>query len=651
MSRMYWPTRMSALPPNTYPLVPILPLPPSSGQCYNLTMPVDFNRRFFRSVTFIMLVSTAAWAALGLGAFYFYTHKSLPQTKGTARTAGLTAPGVIVRDKFGIPHCYAENQNDLFYLAGYAQAQDRLFQMDLLRRTAAGRMAEWKGEQALGQDRLARAIGFARLAKEQYQKLPPESRAVLDAFAEGINAYALSGAQSLPIEYEPLRAKFETWKPEDALTVLLLSQCAFVQEMLVGSTIYPQDIGKYRFTQLPVSPDPDDFSELMRNIPSFQQQTEYKPMYYQLRRSDLSLPSPHYLMTLSGSGIEVSGLAFPGFPIILSGISKYGTFSASPMLKSDAGDPVGPLVGFFQIGLTSYIEFWSITRFPLRPAGNDHPVVGGKNSIFDTLIRPFRDPILWNLASMLSPIIAAHVSDEAINRAWIQVKDWDGEMAIDLTAPLIYSETMRQAMIMKYQDEDGTSPTPVFLNSVQEKFWESLAHPDPQNFFDNPNTPTIETRNDFLLAAFRRAIANLESQYGPRMTQWKWGRAHVLKLRHPLGDEYLKGALKYFKLARPSPPMPGGRDTIWNGYYNWSGDYAMTAGTSLVLVMDLARPDELCVAYAGGQSGQPFSPHYVDLLQYWLAGECVPVALDRKSVEAGAESVLRLLPRSGKSVE
>ena len=75
----------------------------------------------------------------------------------------------------------------------------------------------------------------------------------------------------------------------------------------------------------------------------------------------------------------------------------------------------------------------------------------------------------------------------------------------------------------------------------------------------------------------------------------------------------------------------------------------MTAGTSLVLVTDMSRPDELCVSYAGGQSGQPFSPHYVDLLQYWLAGECLPVALDRKSVEAGAESVLKLLPREGMS--
>ncbi|HEU4760204.1 MAG TPA: penicillin acylase family protein, partial [Dehalococcoidia bacterium] len=128
---------------------------------------------------------------------------------------GLRGRVEIIRDRWGVPHIYADNLRDLFFGNGYAQAQDRLWQMEFNRRLASGRLSEVLGPGALEVDRLMRRIGFRRAAERDWSEAEADERAVTEAFAAGVNACIEGGA--LPIEFTVLRFRPEPWSPVDTL--------------------------------------------------------------------------------------------------------------------------------------------------------------------------------------------------------------------------------------------------------------------------------------------------------------------------------------------------------------------------------------------------------------------------------------------------
>ena len=129
----------------------------------------------------------------------------------------------IRRDERGIPYIEAQNDEDLYFGQGYAQAADRLSQMDFFRRTARGELAEVVGTLAVDQDKLHRTYGVSQAAEAEYASASPRSRALLEAYARGVNAYASSlDAKSRPPEFQILNYEFRPWTPQDSLAVIKL---------------------------------------------------------------------------------------------------------------------------------------------------------------------------------------------------------------------------------------------------------------------------------------------------------------------------------------------------------------------------------------------------------------------------------------------
>ncbi len=126
----------------------------------------------------------------------------------------------IQRDASGLAHVYAENESDLFVGYGYAMAQDRLFQMDYLRRRALGRLAEVLGPEAFDYDLLVRTVGLHRIAEEETERLPAETAASYEAFAAGVNAFIEECRDRLPIEFDLLDYRPEPWRPLDSIALL-----------------------------------------------------------------------------------------------------------------------------------------------------------------------------------------------------------------------------------------------------------------------------------------------------------------------------------------------------------------------------------------------------------------------------------------------
>ena len=170
--------------------------------------------RLLASIVSLLVVAAAAAG----GWFYSRVRASLPRLDGPVSLAGLAAPVTIERDALGVPTVRGQNRPDLARALGWLHAQDRFFQMDLLRRRAAGELAELFGKAALPFDRATRMHGFRKLAQTVVAQASPTERALLEAYAAGANA-GLAALAEQPFEYLVLRTPPQPWRPEDSLLV------------------------------------------------------------------------------------------------------------------------------------------------------------------------------------------------------------------------------------------------------------------------------------------------------------------------------------------------------------------------------------------------------------------------------------------------
>jgi len=164
-----------------------------------------------------VLAALVAALLLGAGGSYLWLTTALPQTNGRIVVAGLAAPVEIRRDDAGIVTIRAQGETDAYFALGFAHAQDRLFQMDLMRRVGAGRVSEIVGGEAVGVDRAMRVLGLYRLAEANFPLLPPAVRRALQAYADGVNAYLAWHDGAWPPEFYLLRYRPEPWRPADSL--------------------------------------------------------------------------------------------------------------------------------------------------------------------------------------------------------------------------------------------------------------------------------------------------------------------------------------------------------------------------------------------------------------------------------------------------
>jgi len=162
-----------------------------------------------------------------VGWFCLHAHRALPQTDGHVRVEGLAAPAVVIRDAQGVPHIRASNLHDLMFAQGYVTAQDRLWQMDTLRRAAFGDLSEIIGPRMLEHDREQRFLLFRSTSERAWNALPPATRDYFQAYAAGVNAFIASHGSHLPVEFRLLRYAPRPWTPNDSLGLGL-----FLHQML-----------------------------------------------------------------------------------------------------------------------------------------------------------------------------------------------------------------------------------------------------------------------------------------------------------------------------------------------------------------------------------------------------------------------------------
>lgn len=166
---------------------------------------------FWLALTFVVLVACV------VGYAYFIARSALPQLDGSLPVKGLSAAVRVTRDGHGVPAIEAATLEDLFFAQGYVTAQDRLWQMDIMRRVGGGELSEILGEDTLKIDREQRILGLRAAATKSLQMASPRDRSYFDAYARGVNAFIEAHGSVLPIEFHILKYRPKPWQPEDSI--------------------------------------------------------------------------------------------------------------------------------------------------------------------------------------------------------------------------------------------------------------------------------------------------------------------------------------------------------------------------------------------------------------------------------------------------
>jgi penicillin amidase len=168
--------------------------------------------------TLLATVGHAQNTAPAPGDLKTLARQSLSQLDGTLRVAGLREPVDVIRDRWGVPHIYARNVDDLFFAQGYVMGQDRLWQMEMWRRQREGRLAEILGPSVVDRDRQTRLLMYrGPFDDREWTSYHPEGKRIFTAFANGLNAYITQNTGNLPVEFKLTGIKPSTWTAETLL--------------------------------------------------------------------------------------------------------------------------------------------------------------------------------------------------------------------------------------------------------------------------------------------------------------------------------------------------------------------------------------------------------------------------------------------------
>lgn len=279
---------------------------------------------------------------------------AFPEASGTVAVEGLGALVSIRRDERGIPHVEAEGEEDAFFGLGFVHAQDRLAQMLWLVRLARGRSAEVIGPAGLPADRVARTLDLGGLASAELARLDDAPRALVEAYARGVNAHirrVRDGQAGAPVALLDMPGPIEDWQPADSLAVLKLYSwglsAAFDASLVLNDLIERLGgLGARRFfPQSPRRPGSDSSSSVMAGAPRplltdpLRAATRLQgraigssawvigggrtengsPILVADAHLETTAPSLFYAAHFRGGGLDVAGATIPGIPVVWSG--------------------------------------------------------------------------------------------------------------------------------------------------------------------------------------------------------------------------------------------------------------------------------------------------------------------------------------------
>jgi penicillin amidase len=312
---------------------------------------------FLGVVVGCMLLAVVAIVLVGGSLF---VRRTFPTIDGAVQVPGLSSTVEVYRDRWGVPHIYAQNVEDLFFAQGYVTAQDRLWHMEFNRRVGSGTLSEVLGEATLDTDRFIRTLGWRRVAEEEADNLSGEALTMLEAYSAGVNAFIDGHRGNLPLEFTILGFEPVPWTPADSIVWAKVMAWDlggnWEAELLRAKLI--EAVGEERAAEL-APPYPDDaplivppelggYSDLhIEGLLALDAELEGllgsggpgvgsnnwvvdgsksatgQPLLANDTHLGLQMPSIWYEVHLVGGGLNVEGYSFPGVPGVVMGHNEH----------------------------------------------------------------------------------------------------------------------------------------------------------------------------------------------------------------------------------------------------------------------------------------------------------------------------------------
>lgn len=297
----------------------------------------------------VCALAVASMVLLVGGGVVWLARASLPQLEGEVELRGLLAPVTVVRDAWAIPHVAAQSEADVYRALGFLHGQDRLWQMEFDRLAGQGRLAEVLGAAALPHDRFVRTLGLAASAERAAADIDPDTLALLEAYAAGVDAAIAGYGFALPPEFLILRHRPEPWRPVDSVRFLKLMALDLSgnwrQELLRArlaqrlrpnqlallwpDVVPPGPITMAALASLPLErlaaalPDPPP-GGIGSNVwvAAGARTASGRPLLANDPHLGLQMPGQWYLAHLEAHGLAVIGATLPGVPFVVLGRNR-----------------------------------------------------------------------------------------------------------------------------------------------------------------------------------------------------------------------------------------------------------------------------------------------------------------------------------------
>ena len=364
------------------------------------------------------------FAAITVG--YFLLRKSIPSYNGTIHVKGIKSEVKIYRDSVAVPYIYAKNQEDAAFALGYVQAQERMFQMDLMRRAAEGRLSEIFGSKTVPFDKMFRTLGLYKIARREFKKDSPLSKKFLIAYSKGVNAYLKKNKGNYSIEFDVLHYKPQKWKPEESIAISKLfawelniswwTDIAFadlykklgikkVMDILPNfnenmPTIIPKNVKKFQNISSDFLKTDIKFRKFIGftgthiGSNSWVVNPKLSASGKVIMANDthlaLMLPGMWFVAVIRSDKWNVSGFTLPGLPAVVIGKNRYISWALTNAMVDDAD--------FYVEQLDSSKTHYNLdgTWRPLKIVSDTIKVRDSSNVIFK-IEKTFHGPIISNI--------------------------------------------------------------------------------------------------------------------------------------------------------------------------------------------------------------------------------------------------------------
>ena len=463
--------------------------------------------------------------------------RTLPRTSGTVHVSGLHGPVTIARDRWGVPYIFAADEHDLSLAQGYVTAQDRLWQMLLRRQAAQGHLGDWLGPSAAAADDVLRRQDFSAQAVTALSALDEPARAILEAYALGVNACMATCPTPLEISLQR-KTNIAPWTAADSLSLSHMMRWAQRPDIELCTALLSR-LGPDRVSSLwpartsptgPTQPPDPAVRQALQLIGA--------PLTAGGVETAPAVPSPWYVMSLysdraAAAGAAAAGATWPGVPGHARLTSSAADQSADPSPTLVEHLLALPPEGWLQFRVHGMLRQWDYDLSGATRLGN---------------------------------------ASAAVYQAWV----W--HLARDT-----FQDELGPELFARYWAAGHAPDALVRLSDRPGDAW-----------WDDVTTDQPETRDDIMRRAYAAALLDLGRHYGDLHTIWEWDTMHAAVFRHPLGRAWPLTWLNHrvkiggetpFDPAHPNDPLRPYAATIVPTLRIWQGvdgvtRFAMAGGES-----------------------------------------------------------------------